>query len=173
MRYAIQCLEYELARKLDEVEAMGRELAELRRLNDLRESSPPAFTVTPAPALSAPTEAGAGVGVDPESRIAKAWAIGDPTPAELAELADVCRKVAEHIEPDPAPPEGIVRPVELFMCTHCGKSFSRQNGLSRHLSQSHPIEHRSFDPDKARAAAAEAAYNDGIPRGGGRPKVVA
>jgi len=70
------------------------------------------------------------------------------------------------------------RPGGPLQCTLCPKTFSRQNGLSRHMSQTHgqqpavrdgarpkpvsfdsePIGRHPFDPDKVREATVEGGF---------------
>lgn len=148
MDHAIRCLEYEISRKLDELDAMTRELRQLRaiaarqlsqELADDRgdDGIPPAAVPTPSPAPAADVVAVPTTGA------------GDLTPENV----------------DETPAHGIVRPAvgeadqadDEFACDLCDRTFVKEHGLRMHRIKSHPIDKVSFDPDAARARAAAAA----------------
>jgi hypothetical protein len=164
---AIQCLEDELARMLARVDAVTRELNELRRMHavplvaprdpyaDLppEVSRPRLRTVSESTPSTAPASVPVpgGAGTD-ESRPA------EPEPSRTARLVSVSAVTpAEPQSPagPPARPGGPATPPE-HECAHCPKSFDTRQGLSLHITRVHPIERRPFDPDKARAGAAAA-----------------
>lgn len=135
MRWAIQCLEDELAKTLDKAAEIDRELRALRELQtttprDPSDGFPPAVQVPVSPA-------------------APARPAGD-----TGEVVDV--------GPDAAPPGGIERPTPTEpdagdeLCLHCLRTFATKRGLNKHITSAHPIKARKFDAQKARDAAAAA-----------------
>lgn len=112
MEHAIRCLEYELGRKLAEVDEMSRELTELRRLYAARtgvelpdrrvDSIPPAVDPAPSPAPAAECVASSTTGAGDLSESESVDT--DPTPAhgtprptgsgskyDYAEVAEIAR----------------------------------------------------------------------------------
>lgn len=152
---AIQCLEHELGATLDRAAELS--LA-IRTLRDLRPASPSDVeSATPAPPATA-ASSGPAAPAPSKRRTRTSTKSSAATPARSASSS-------EEPPADSAPAGGITRPAS-HDCAHCDKSFGTPQGLSLHITRVHLIERRPFDPDKARAAAADAAFDQG--KGPGR-----
>ena len=139
---AIQCLEDELARSLSRVDRLTQELNELRRLHaapparNPGDGHPPPVEM-PDPHAGLPPE----VSRPPRQRQgAGPSSTHGPAPANVSVLV----------------PGGASTDTLRHTCAHCSRSFNSQRGLSKHINSAHPITHRKFNPEQARAGAAAA-----------------
>lgn len=183
LAHAIRCLEDELARQLERAGAVALELRTLRELagRDLRPAESPLGDVAapaepePAPVASSAVGSGSPALVRPPATGAPADPVVIPKTKKSRSTARAGGSRSSTSSPPAESAGGLPRPA-THDCLHCDKSFGSPQGLSLHITRTHPIERKKFDPDAARARAASAMDGDGgISKMnlGGRPKASA